>query len=323
MGVALSATAAFFSVYGLAQLFAGAFVAVIILGGLLEIAKLVLAAGLHQHWTRIPRWMKVTFSTQLVVLMLITAMGIFGYLTNGYLAQKQAAVPITNEIRTIDSSIKSEQARITQLEGERADLNKTLEIASSAGATAAAAVAKETKRRVATSTIVTEAVKGRQSLNAEFTRVADEIRASQTRIEDLERKKSKLQGEVTNTESKIGPLKFVAALLFGSEETASTDAAVRALILMMMFVFDPLAVTLVIFGTSLIMRSRMGQVRVRQMTNSGGGMQAKAPALARTVVKSPNVTSFADLKQKRDQEQSAPPRVGASMLRRPAMAAAA
>jgi hypothetical protein len=114
LGVALclSAVAAFYSIIGLAAIFAAAVIPIVIMGSILEIAKLVVTVWLHEYWKQCKRTMKLYLVPAVAVLMLITSMGIFGFLSKAHLDQAVPTGDVAAKVQLIDEKIKTEKDNI-------------------------------------------------------------------------------------------------------------------------------------------------------------------------------------------------------------------
>lgn len=203
----IASAAAFFSVYGLAQVFAGAFFSVIVMGVALEAGKLVAASFLYRYWNKISKALKVYLMVAVLVLMSITSMGISGYLTAAYQTD-------TVGLRDSDAKLKSESAELDRLLARKADMDKQV------------------------SQLPPEYVAARQKLMKSF---KSEYDTMTPRIAELQTDVAKLQEHKIATEAKVGPIVFISKVL-GSE----TDDAIFWLIVLIVIVFDPLAVALTI-----------------------------------------------------------------------------
>jgi hypothetical protein len=205
--VAVSTLGAGFSVFGLSQLFSGAAMAVVAMAAALEFAKFVLAAYLHQTWSRQNQVFKYYLSAAVVVLSVITSMGIFGFLSNAY--QSASAVLETENIRL--SSLNGDLARVQQ---EVARINKAIdEIPAN----------RVTKKLAARA----EAEEDFKKLNQKTETIQAAITEANLRIVDVKQK--------------VGPLIYIARAFH-----IDIDQAVKYLILVLVLVFDPLAICLVI-----------------------------------------------------------------------------
>ncbi len=203
----IAAAAAFFSVYGLAQVFAGAFVSVIIMGVALEVGKLVAASFLYRYWDNISKLLKAYLMAAVLVLMGITSMGISGYLTAAYQTD-------TVGLRDADAKLTSYTEELDGLVARKADMDKQI------------------------SQLPTDYVAARQKLMNSF---KSEYERINPRIEFLRAEIEPLRQQKIATEAKVGPIVFISKVI-GSE----TDDAIFWLIVLIVIVFDPLAVALTI-----------------------------------------------------------------------------
>ena len=202
--LALSAIAAFYSVIGLAQIFPGSFWPIVIMGTVLEIAKLVTISWLYNNWNVTMRLMRYYFSTAVVLLMLITSMGIFGYLSKAHLESNVVLGANTVQLRTIETQEKIARERLEYLLKQASDPEK---------------------------------------LNP---RVDRDIRNTQAELKKLSQEKLPLMAEENKLAAEIGPIKYIAELFYSKDDPAFIDKAVRAVIITIIIVFDPLAILLLI-----------------------------------------------------------------------------
>jgi len=200
----LSAIAAFYSVIGLAQIFPGSFWPIVIMGSVLEIAKLVTISWLYNNWNVTMRWMRYYFNIAIVLLMLITSMGIFGYLSKAHLESNVVLGANTVQLRTIEAQEKIAQDRLSYLLKQASDPEK---------------------------------------INP---RVDRDIRAAQAELKKLAQEKLPLMAEENKLAAEIGPIKYIAELFYSKDDPAFIDKAVRAVIITIIIVFDPLAILLLI-----------------------------------------------------------------------------
>lgn len=202
--IALSAIAGFYSVIGLAQIFPGSFWPVVIMGSVLELAKLVTVSWIYNNWKETNRLMKTYFVTAIVLLMLITSMGIFGFLSRAHIESNIVVGANSVQLRTIETQEKIARERLDYLLKQASDPEKT------------------------------------------NPRVDRDIRATQAELKKLSQERLPLMKEENKLAAEVGPIKYVAELIYNKEDPAFIDKAVRLVILIIIFVFDPLAVLLLI-----------------------------------------------------------------------------
>ena len=226
--IAISLIAAGYSILGLATLFAGAAVPIIAMGSALEVGKLVAASWLYHNWREgIPRALKAYLFTAIIVLVFITSAGIFGFLSKAHLDQVRPTGNNAVQIALIDKQINQQQLIIDRSENTLDRLDKALDVY----------ISKE---------YVTRGLKERKKQKEERDLLNAEIKKAMDEIARLTTEKSNIEIEQLKIEADVGPLKYVAELIYGDNAKDHFDEAVRIIILILIFVFDPLAVLLLI-----------------------------------------------------------------------------
>ena len=218
----IAGSAAAFSVYGLAKLFSGAFLSVVIMAGSLELGKLVTASFLYRYWNMINWFQKVYMTIATIVLVFITSAGIFGYLSNAY----QGA---TLEFEKQSTELIAVEERIEQLEEDKVFLKEELSVAISE----------------LPDNYITAKRKLREDYNPQILMVNEEIL-------DYKKTRADLEIQLVSTGVDVGPAIYLART-FGTD----IDTVVKFFIFILIFVFDPLAVMLVIaYNQALIDRQK-------------------------------------------------------------------
>ena len=226
--ISISLIAAGYSILGLATLFAGAYVPIIAMGSALEVGKLVAASWLYHNWRRnIPKSLKAYLFTSIIVLIFITSVGIFGFLSKAHLDQVKPTAGNTEQIALIDKKIRQEEKIIERAEKTLAQLDKALDVY----------IDKE---------YVSRGLKERNKQKEERDLLNKSIDEAMEKIANLNNSKSSINIEQLKLEADVGPLKYVAELIYGDNAKDHFDSAVRIIILILIFVFDPLAVLLLI-----------------------------------------------------------------------------
>ena len=228
----LSAVAAYYSIMGLVAIFAAAATPIFIMGSLLEVSKLVVASWLYRSWKKIPKLMMAYFTVALVVLMMLTSMGIFGYLSKAHLDQAVPTGDVAAKLSLIDEKIKTEKENIDASRKAISQLDQQVD---------------QTISRTTDANGADRAVAIRKGQQKERARLLAEIGEAQTKVAKLNEERAPIASEVRKVEAEVGPIKYIAALIY--EESASEDTlekAVRIVIMMIVLVFDPLAVLLLI-----------------------------------------------------------------------------
>ena len=226
--ISISLIAAGYSILGLATLFAGAYVPIIAMGSALEVGKLVAASWLYHNWRRnIPKSLKAYLFTSIIILIFITSMGIFGFLSKAHLDQVRPTGNNAVQIALIDKQIDQQELIIERAENTLNRLDKALDVY----------IAKE---------YVTRGLKERKKQKEERDFLNTEIKNAMDEIAKLTNAKSDIDIAQLKIEADVGPLKYVAELIYGENAKDNFDSAVRIIILVLIFVFDPLAVLLLI-----------------------------------------------------------------------------
>jgi uncharacterized membrane protein (DUF106 family) len=246
--LAVSGCAAWFSVAGLISIFSSAPLATGLMGGSLELAKLVAASWIYRNWTTAPRILRYYFTASVVVLSIITSLGIFGYLSKAHLDQAAITGQSTGQLAIIDEKIKTFKENI---DGNRKALKQLDE------------AVDQVMGRSDTEKGAERAVSIRRSQQKERDRLQTEIQTYQTTISRLNEERAPLAQDVRKIEAEVGPIKYVAELIYGSSTEDMIGKAVRLIIMSLICVFDPLAILLVIAGNmSLLARERVMQQAV-------------------------------------------------------------
>ena len=230
--LSLSSVAAYYSIMGLVAIFASAPIPIFIMGSLLEASKLVVASWLYRSWKEIPVLMKSYFTLALVVLMILTSMGIFGYLSKAHLDQAIPSGDVAAKLSLIDEKIKTEKEN---LNASRKELNQL------------DAQVDQTISRTTEASGAERAIAIRRGQQRDRARILTEIGTTQTKIAKLNEERAPIATEVRKVEAEVGPIKYIAALLYGDNpETDVLEKAVRWVIIMIVMVFDPLAVLMLV-----------------------------------------------------------------------------
>jgi len=231
-GLVISAVAIYYSVIGLAAIFAAATIPIYIMGGSLEVAKLVCASWLKANWDRAPGFMKAYMSTAIIVLMIITSMGIFGFLSKAHTDQSIVSGDASAKLAIYDEKIKTEKENI---EANRKALRQMDE------------AVDQSMARSTTEQGASRAVSIRQQQTRERARLQNEISASQKKIAGLNEERAPIAAENRKIEAEVGPIKYIAALIYGDNPDSNLlEKAVTWVIIMIVIVFDPLAVIMLL-----------------------------------------------------------------------------
>jgi hypothetical protein len=241
MALAISGVAAWYSIAGLIAIFSGATTAIVIMGSVLEAGKLVTASWLYRNWKQVPFLLKSYLTSAVVVLMFITSMGIFGFLSKAHL-EHSISVGGTNELQitNLERQIKRQQSIIADAETVLTQLDQQVSV-----------LIEYDRIRGPTGSIAV-----RESQSDERQTLNKTIDAAYIRIDELQTTLTPLQQEKLAIEVEVGPLKYIAELIYGDQARDFFDEAVRWVILLIVFVFDPLAVLLLIAANMTLIKPK-------------------------------------------------------------------
>ena len=219
--IALSGIAAFYSVIGLAQIFPGSFWPIVIMGSVLEIAKLVTVSWLYNNWNVTVRAMRYYFSVAIILLMLITSMGIFGYLSKAHLESNVNLGANSVQLKTLETQEKIAKDRLTYLLQRAGD---------------PATASNKIDRQI-------------QETQAELKRISNE--------------KLPLLAEENKLAAEIGPIKYIAEIFYSKDDPSFIDKAVRTVIVIIIVVFDPLAILLLIAAQQTLRNTKLPEPEIK------------------------------------------------------------
>ena len=241
--LSVSASAAFYSVSGLSKLFAGASFEVIIMAGSLEVAKLVIASLLYQYWDTINKYLRTYLTVAAVVLVLITSMGIYGFLSAAYQETYQKLTVNQNKIEFLDNKAKFYEDDVNRYDEDLERISTNISTLSNAKATSIQvrdttsstglrSTVSTAELRLAQSRISVEE-ENRKQVNERRTVAADSLQKYKLQILELQNS--------SDTVGELGPLQYLSGLT-----GTPMDKIINILLLVIIFVFDPLAISLVV-----------------------------------------------------------------------------
>jgi len=230
--IALSATSAFYAVSGLVAIFAAAVIPIIVMGSILEVSKLVVASWLYRNWKYTSMLLRSYFCIALTVLMLLTSMGIFGYLSKAHLDQGIPTGDVATMIAIIDEKIKTEKDNVSAARKALQQMDAQVD---------------QTIARTTDDKGTERSVQIRRGQQKERSLLLADIGSAQTRIARLNEERAPVASELRKVEAEVGPIKYIAALIYGDNPDQNVlEKAVRIVIIMIVIVFDPLAVLMLI-----------------------------------------------------------------------------
>ena len=231
----ISLSSAVYSILGLTAIFASAFWPIVVLGGSLEFGKIVTTLWLHKYWNQAELQYKVYLSFAVAVLMLLTSMGVFGFLSKAHLDQAVPSGDVAAKVQIFDDKIKTQQDNIK---------------AARTALTQMDAAVDQTMSRSTTEQGADKAANLRRSQGRERTALQNDISKAQAEITKLQEQRAPIASEMRKVEAEVGPIKYIAALIYGDNPEANVlEKAVRWVIILIVIVFDPLALTLLLAAT--------------------------------------------------------------------------
>ena len=262
-GISLSIIAAGYSIIGLAALFAGATTAIYAMGGALEVAKLVMASWLYNNWNSplLPKSIKYYLTSAVVILVFITSVGIFGFLSKAHLDQ---VVPENNnklQIQILDEQIEQRQKTINR---SQLQLEKMDEL-----------IINQSEETSFFSSSSQRAIAERNNQKEERLSLEKTIDESLNKINELSDKKAGIRTEQLKLEADLGPIKYVAEFIYGDEAEDYFDEAVRIIIIILIFVFDPVAVLMLISANISLREKRINEVEPENANDQVAEILAK------------------------------------------------
>ena len=231
-GLFISAVAIYYSVSGLTAIFAASVIPIIIMGTSLEVGKLVASVWLKQNWDQAPKLLRGYLITAVAILMLITSMGIFGYLSKAHTDQSLVSGDVQSKIAVYDEKIKTERENIDANRKQLKQMDEAVD----------QVMARSTSEGGAD-----KAVAIRRSQQKERGRLLADIQSSQQRIATINEQRAPIAAEVRKVEAEVGPIKYIAAFIYGDDPDENVlEKSVRWVIILIVIVFDPLAVILLL-----------------------------------------------------------------------------
>ena len=225
--LAISTVAAWYSIIGLMAIFAGATTAIMIMGIVLEIGKLICASWTFTNWKKCPVIMKTYFIVAVIVLMLITSLGIFGFLSRAHITQSNPTSLMEERIERIELKVNQRQVQIGRYQGRLDTLDQALQRYIELGA-------------------ISKGLSKIGAMDNETNLLKTRIQGLENEIDGLMDEKYELKTNLSLAEVETGPIKYVASMLYDEVSASELETAVRWIIILLIFVFDPLAVVLVI-----------------------------------------------------------------------------
>jgi flagellar basal body-associated protein FliL len=232
VALSISAVAAYYSIVGLTAIFAAAVVPIIIMGSILEVGKIVTTVWLRKYWHKCGFLLKTYLTSAVVILAILTSMGIFGFLSKAHIEQNVPTSDIAAQVSLFDEKIKTQRDNIEIARKALAQMDDQINQLLARG--------NDTQN-------AERAVQIRRQQARERTQLQREISTAQSAIAKLNEERTPLASQLRKVEAEVGPIKYIAALIYGdSIDQNLLEKAVRWVIIIIVVVFDPLAIALVL-----------------------------------------------------------------------------
>lgn len=229
-GIAISAISAWYSIVGLTAIFAGAFWSIVIMGATLEVGKIITVTYLYRNWKSLSLLITTYFISAVMILMAITSMGTFGYLSKAHIEHTSDSQNIDAKLERIDQMITRERERIVRAERVQSQLDASI-------------------NSLIDQKYVVIGLEARRKQESERKDIAERIREYQTTIDKLTDEKIPLQQSMRDARREVGPIRYVAELIYGSSDTELMEKSIRGIIILLVLVLDPLAILLIMVST--------------------------------------------------------------------------
>lgn len=240
--VALSIIAEYYAIMGLMAIFSGSPISIAVMGAILGLSKILVTSWLYRYWKDTSLLLKTYFSSAIIILMLLTSMGIFGYLSKAHLDQGVVSSDVAAAVSLIDEKINIQKENINAARKTLSQLDNQVDAALSRSSDTAGADRSSSIRR---------------SQARERTRLLEDISTGQKEIAKLNEQKAPIAIELRKAEAEVGPIKYIAAFIYeDSADQNSLEKAVRWLIVLIVLVFDPLAVLMFIAVNQTLIRQK-------------------------------------------------------------------
>jgi len=231
----ISVGAAYYSILGLTAIFAAAFWPIVILGSSLEVGKIVSTLWLHKYWHRAEMQYKIYLSAAVAILMVLTSMGVFGFLSKAHLDQAVPSGDVQAQVQIYDDKIKTQRDNIEAARKALRQMDEAVD---------------QTMSRSSTEQGADKAANLRRGQAKERGNLQNDISRAQTEITKLQEQRAPIASQARQIEAEVGPIKYIAALIYGDDPDANLlEKAVRWVIILIVVVFDPLALTLLLAAT--------------------------------------------------------------------------
>ena len=269
VALCISAVAAYYSIVGLTAIFAAEKLAIAVMAVSLEIGKLVVASWTYNNWKTCPLSIRSYFIVAVVVLMFITSLGIFGFLSRAHIQQSSPTELLNDRIKRIELKVNQRQSQIGRYQGRLDTLDEAL-------------------RRYIELGAISKGLRKIGEMDNETSLLKTKIEGLENEIDGLLDNKYELKNKLNLAMVEVGPIRYVASMIYDEVNETQLEEAVRWIIILLIFVFDPLAVMLVIAANISLRDYR----KVRKMATRTVTVM---PDLSnKTVIDSDNVEEYSD-----------------------------
>jgi hypothetical protein len=261
-GLAISLVAEFYSIIGFTAIFAAAQIPVIIMGIVLGIGKIAATLWLKQNW-KIAHWLVRTYLlTAIAVLMGVTSMGIFGFLSQAHSDQSLVSGDVQSKIAVYDEKIKTAKENIDANRKALKQMDEAVD---------------QVMARSSSETGADKAVAIRRAQQKERARLQSEIQAEQKTITSISEERAPIAAEVRKVEAEVGPIKYIAQFVYGETDPTILEKAVTWVIIVLIVVFDPLAVILLLASQISFQNFRDRKKELVEGNSPGGTTEVVDP----------------------------------------------
>jgi hypothetical protein len=296
-GLTISAVAIYYSVVGLTAIFSAAAIPIIIMGSALEIGKLVCASWLKANWERAPAYMKYYMVSAVAILMLITSMGIFGFLSKAHNDQNLVSGDVQSKIAIYDEKIKTSKDNIDANRKALKQMDEAVD---------------QVMGRSSDEKGAEKAVGIRRSQQKERARLQSEIASEQKTIAAVSEERAPIAAEVRKVEAEVGPIKYIAKFIYGEHgaDENMLEKAVTWIIVLIVVVFDPLAVIMLLAAQMTFGWKRDDSNESKLIQDSDGTIVGVVPTYVADVGEPPTVEELTEIHTEEVPSETLPTALG-------------
>jgi hypothetical protein len=263
VALSISAIAAYYSVLGLATIYAGAAIPIMVMGAILEVAKITTTIWLHRYWDRASKIIKTYLTTAVVVLACLTSMGIFGLLSKSHIDSGLQGGDVSAQVAILDEKIKTQRENVEIARRALQQLD---------------AQVNERLARGTTEQSAERSVQIRRQQSTERAKLQREISDAQTAIAKLTEERAPIASQLRKVEAEVGPVKYIAALIYGDNpDAALLERAVRWVTILIVMVFDPLAIVLILAAQNSFAWQRQDREKQKLIDDDTAAMSIRVP----------------------------------------------